>query len=56
MSNHSGSYMLNEGLYIAKDMGIFEIVRKIFEKNFVKRFPKEAFIYRLRDSVGAWNR
>jgi hypothetical protein len=28
MSNHSGSYMLNEVLYIAKEMGIFNDVGK----------------------------
>ncbi|AIY81013.1 hypothetical protein U728_1628 [Clostridium botulinum 202F] len=26
--NHSGSYMLNEVLYAAKDMGIFEAIGK----------------------------
>lgn len=28
---------------------------KIFEEDFARSFPKEAFIYRLRDNVGAWN-
>ena len=28
MSNHSGSYMLNEVLCTAKDMGIFETIGK----------------------------
>lgn len=28
---------------------------KIFEEDFARSFPEEVFIYRLRDSVGAWS-
>ena len=28
---------------------------KLFEEDFARSFPKEVFIYRLRDSAGAWN-
>ena len=35
MSNHSGSYMLNEVLYTAKNSGIFEAIGKEKARKFV---------------------
>jgi hypothetical protein len=40
MSNHSGGYMLNDVLYTAKDMGIFEAVDKEKARKFAIELVK----------------
>lgn len=40
MSNHSGSHMLNETLYLLKDMGIFETIGKEKTKELALRIRK----------------
>jgi len=40
MSNHSGSYMLNQVLCTAKDMGIFEAIGKEKSHQFVLEVTK----------------
>jgi hypothetical protein len=45
MSNHSGSYMLNEVLYIVKDMGIFNTAGKEEFRKFALKLVELGYKY-----------
>ena len=49
MSNHSGSYMLNSVLYVAKDMGIFETIGKEKTLEFTRELLKLGSKYDCND-------
>ena len=49
MSNHSGSYMLNSVLCVAKDMGIFETIGKEKTLGFARELLKLGSKYDCND-------